>query len=394
MLISHYSKRFSHFWVLVFREYLQKNCLTKASALALTSLFALVPLLMVSISILSMLPAFKNIQGEFQQFILQNMLPSSGEIVNEYLKMFMKNRAGLPIAAVVVLIFISVMMMRSLEKVLNDIWHVNKERPLAQAFLLYWAVLSLGPILLGTSLGLSSYLLSWQWFDAGLSKAFNFLQILPLVFNFVAFTFIYQVVPFTRVKLKHALLGGLLMAVVFDLAKKGFAWYALNLPAYEMLYGTLAIIPLFILWVTISWQLLLLGAIVVRMLSVPPAACKQGNIMPFELALRVLKILHIQQKNKQAVDKNELIQNIQKVDPSVIDKVLSALVKHRYLSITHDQKYVISCDLSMEKLNDFYQNMACFLTLYSAKNDELSLLKKALHQQMDVPLIHFVLSER
>lgn len=93
-LIQNYSKRFSRFWVSVFKEYLQQNCLTKASSLALTSLFALVPLLMVSISILSMLPAFKSIQGDFQQFILHNMLPSSGEAINEYLKLFSNYPAG------------------------------------------------------------------------------------------------------------------------------------------------------------------------------------------------------------------------------------------------------------------------------------------------------------
>ncbi|WP_116964371.1 YihY family inner membrane protein [Fastidiosibacter lacustris] len=390
-LICHYSKRFLSFWVWVFKAYMQQNCLAKASVLALTSLFALVPLLMVSISILSMLPVFKSMQGDFQQFILQNMLPSSGEVVNEYLKMFMQNRAGLPITAVVVLFFISIMMMRSLEKVLNDIWQVKKERPLSQAFLLYWAVLSLGPLLVGASLGLSSYLLSWHWLNDGVSRFVNFLQILPFVFNLIAFTFIYQVVPFTRVKLKHAILGGLLMALVFDLAKKAFAWYALNLPTYEMLYGALAIIPLFILWVAISWQLLLLGAIVVRMLSLEPVLRGQGKAMRFELSIKILKVLYEQQKSKRAVSKNELIKIGLDVDLNALDELLALLVKHHYVCITQEQKYVLSCDLATEKLNVLYQNLACFLSLSKDENIELSSLKAGMHKQMDLALINLVI---
>lgn len=389
-LIQSYSKRFSHFWVSVFREYLQQNCLTKASSLALTSLFALVPLLMVSISILSMLPAFKSIQGDFQQFILHNMLPSSGEAVNEYLKLFMKNRAGLPITAVVVLFFISIMMMRSLEKVLNDIWQVKKERPLSQAFLLYWAVLSLGPLLVGASLGLSSYLLSWHWLNDGFSQLISFLQVLPFVFNLIAFTFIYQVVPYTRVKFKHALLGGLMMAVVFDLAKKVFAWYALNLPTYEMLYGTLAIIPLFILWIAISWQLFLLGAIVVRMLSVPSALRVKQKTPQFSLAIDVLRLLYIKQKSKCAIDKEVCAKDLSHIDLKLLDAVLIALVKYQYISITQEQKYVLSCDLSQEKLNDFYQNMHSFLSLQDDRNQALNGLRKTIYQQMDKPLIDFI----
>ena len=388
--INYHSKRFSAFWVWVFKEYLEQNCLSKASSLALTSLFALVPLLIVSISVLSMLPSFRSMQGEVQQFILHNMLPSSGEAINQYLKLFMKNRAGLPITAVVILFFISIMMMRSLEKVLNEIWQVKKERPLSQALLLYWAVLSLSPILVGASLGLSSYLLSWRWLNEGVNDLFGFLQILPFIFNLIAFTFIYQVVPYTKVKLRHALLGGLLMAVMFDFAKKIFAWYALNLPTYEMLYGTLAIIPLFIIWIAISWQLFLLAAIVVRGLSIPASQRSKIHYPGLELALKILKALLAKQKLKEEASLNHLAKSIIGANFSELDSVLKALLKHHYVSVNQEQMYVLSCDLSRETLYALYQNLEYFLTLEIHKNDDLALTKEYVQKQLNQPLMNFV----
>ena len=387
MTIKIYTKRFLYFWVWVFKEYLQQNCFAKASALALTSLFALVPLLMVSISILSMLPAFQSLQGQFQNFIFENMLPSSGSAINEYLQMFLKNRVGLPVTAVVVLFVISVMMMRSLEKVLNEIWQVQQERPLTQALLLYWAVLSLGPILVGTSLTVSSYLLSLKWWGVNESLGFNLLSLLPFLFNFIAFTFIYLVVPNTKVKLGHAIIGGVMMAVVFDLTKKAFAWYALHPPTYEMLYGTLAIIPLFILWVALSWQLFLLGAVIVHALGLSHQQRQIGESTTFELSLMVLKILLVAQVDKKGMNAMAISKKLGQKNIKTIQQLLSRFAKKNYVVQSAQNKYYLACDLNSVMLSELYQDMRIYFALDAADtNDYLKQIKKEISDQLNVSI--------
>ncbi|WP_162902115.1 YihY family inner membrane protein [Facilibium subflavum] len=383
---KHYFRRFLQYWVWVFKEYLQQNCLAKASTLALTSLFALVPLLIVSLSILSMLPAFKSIQSQFQAFILQNLMPSTGVTVNTYLQMFLEKRAGLPVTAVIVLVFISIMMMRALEKVLNNIWYVKKERPLMQAILLYWAVLTLGPIFVGSSLGVSSYLLSWQWIGDGIGGYFPLLKLLPFFFNLIAFSFIYTVVPFTNVRLWHAILGGAFMAVLFDVAKTIFAWYVFYLPTYEMLYGALAIIPLFILWVAISWQIFLLGAVVVHALSVPWQQKIEKKCDKFDLALRVLKVLQQAQKEKKSYTLSKINQKALGASMSHLQQVLDKLVACGYIQLTQAQRYCLNCDVSTESLAMLYRRLHYHLDLDSKSFESLSGVKKTVKASMEMPI--------
>ncbi|MBK2124914.1 YihY family inner membrane protein [Fangia hongkongensis] len=377
-------KRFSTYWVWVFREYFYQGCFNKASALALSSLFAVVPLLMVSLSILSMLPAFKDLQSEFQEFIVQNFIPSASEAISKYLQIFLHNRVGLPVTAVVVLFIISIMMIRSMEKVLNGIWYVKKQRPLVQAILLYWAVLTLGPILVGASLALSSYIASLHWFGHSFGGYVSLLALLPFIFNWIAFSFIYQVLPYTRVRFFHALLGGLLMAVVFDLAKKIFSAYVVYLPTYEMLYGTLAIIPLFILWVGLVWQMFLLGAVAVKALSVTHQQ-KTGIKEPrFEHYLELLKLLYVAELNKKRVS---LLALSAKVDMSTLglQKMLNQLEKYNYI-IQMNGHYLLISNLERLSVSECYADMGAFLSLDEDKFKGLSGMRLTLKQLMAMPV--------
>ncbi len=349
-------KRFSTFWYWVVREFFKQKCTARASALSLTSLLAIVPLIIVLMSVLSMVPEFKSLEGKIQQFIFHNFVPSTGSTIGVYIEQITNSRVGLPIMAVVFLFVVSVLMIMSLEGALNDIWQVRAKRSIGSAFLLYWGCLTIGPILLGGGLAVSSYMASLTWLsDISLNGPLKILIALPFIFNVCAFTFIYYVIPNTKINLWHALLGGLFSAVVFEIAKKVFALYVMAVPTYELIYGALAAIPLFIIWVFVSWQIFLLGAIVVNGLYLSQARRDTYQINDFTLAMRVIKHLSEAQSIGKICTLKRLIRSEKYVSVGAMKHVLNRLNEIKLVFASASGEYVLNFDpnkLSMLILYD------------------------------------------
>jgi membrane protein len=162
------------------------------------------------------------------------------------------------------------MMMATIEQTFNDIWRVRQQRRLLQRFLTYWAILTLGPLLIGASLSLTSQLFSLALFDGRgvLHDARGMLlQALPVALEVLTFMMLYTLVPNAPVKWRHALVGGVFAALLFELAKHGFAYYVTRVPTYQTIYGALAALPIFLVWIYLSWLVILLGAVVTAHLS-------------------------------------------------------------------------------------------------------------------------------
>ncbi|MFZ9036141.1 MAG: YihY family inner membrane protein [Francisellaceae bacterium] len=390
---KHYVKRFYVYWVWVFREYFYRNCLIQATSLTLTSLFALVPLLMVFLSIFSLLPAFKQLQDNFQNIILENMLPSSGQSVLMYLQHLTLNRVGLPVTAVIVLFIISILMIRSVERVLNSIWHIRRQRPAVTAFLLYWAVLTLGPLLFGSGIAISSYLLSRQWLGMivfGYEKLF--ISALPVVFNFLVLLFIYKVVPYTRVKFLHAAAGALFAAVLIEIAKKLFGWYVLKLPTYELVYGALSIIPVFILWVLLSWQIFLLAAVVSFGLSVSHTEKQKTMTDELDVLLSILGVLYQAQQQKISMTTGQIASSVPGIGRDRLQQLLKQLVLKRYINVTQASQYSLNCDLAHETILNFYQSFMFYLNVNAKDDDTEAMLKlrRNIAHQLETPLSRII----
>ena len=234
-----------------------------AGYLAYVSLMSLVPLLVVMFSVMTAFPLFSDVKEAIEGFVYNNFLPTSGDLIREHLSGFVNNASKMSVVALTFLFLFALLLISAIDKSLNNIWQVKEKRRLITSFSMYWLVLTLGPVLVSTSIALSSYILSLMSVEnienAAAGKTFLFL--LPFAVSIIAFTFLYLVVPNVTVPIKYAAVGACFAALLFEFAKKGFAFYLLQLPSYQAIYGTLAIIPILFLWVYLSWLIVLSGAV-------------------------------------------------------------------------------------------------------------------------------------
>ncbi|MDE1183803.1 YihY family inner membrane protein [Paraburkholderia sp.] len=238
-----------------------------AGSLTFTSMLAIVPLATVAFALFTAFPIFGSFQMSLQAFLAEHLMPAQiNDQIFKYLNQFAAKAKGLTTMGMIVLFVTSVMTMMTVESAFNVIWRVRKSRPLAQRILVYWAIITLGPILIGVSLSVSSYLMSQ-------SMAFAGAQHMPMVIEWaltgavlpltaLAFTMLYVFLPNCRVEWRDAVIGGLGAAVAFELAKRGFGYYIRRIPTYTAVYGAFAAVPMFLLWMYLSWFITLVGAMV------------------------------------------------------------------------------------------------------------------------------------
>ena len=241
-----------------------------ASALSFTTLLALVPLLTVIFSMFSLFPVFENWTGQLETYVFQHFVPAAGETVKGYLFSFSENAGKLTAVGLLFLMISSLLLLATIEDTFNDIWRVTRGRNMVQRLLVYWAVLTLGPILIAVSLSMSSALLSLSLIadQTVIAEATqNILSLLPLLLELVSYLVCYMAIPNTTVKFRHALVGAITATIFFELSKIGFAYYIVNFKSYQLIYGALATIPIFFLWVYLSWIVMLVGAQVTAVLK-------------------------------------------------------------------------------------------------------------------------------
>ena len=244
-----------------------KRCLddqitVNAGYLAYVTLLSLVPMLAVVFAIFSAFPVFQEFRATIENFIFNNFVPTSTETIKEHIGAFTGNANKMTAMGIGFLIFVALLLIRNVDATLNRIWRTKNKRPIVISFAIYWMVLTLGPVLLGASLGVTSYLVSLAAYaDEGIPGFSGFLLgLLPYVISTAGFMLIYTLVPNTRVPIKASLPGAMFAALLFELSKKGFAAYVSNFPSYEVIYGALATIPILFVWVYLSWIVVLLGA--------------------------------------------------------------------------------------------------------------------------------------
>lgn len=249
-------------WVV--QRFREDRCTRVAGALSFTTLLALVPLTAVMFAIFSRFELFQSWMMLVQEFIYGNFVPDSGEAVRLYLQKFAANAGRLTIWGLLLLFLTSLMLMATIERVFNDIWHVPHTRKRLHRFLSYGAVLVLGPMLIGITLSSTSYLVSLPLFsrDATFSGLKVFLLMAaPVIFEWLAFWTLYVVVPNYRVRWRHGLIGSLFATVTFEIAKRGFVLFVANFANYKAIYGAVAALPVFLIWIYLSWTIILAGAV-------------------------------------------------------------------------------------------------------------------------------------
>jgi len=266
-LIFYFSRRVKREQIQVVAGYLSYVCL-----------MSLVPLMVVMLSVMTAFPLFAELQESIEQFVYKNFVPAAGDVVQHYLSGFVDNASKMSAVAISFLFVAALLLISSIDSTFNKIWRVNDKRRTITSFAMYWMVLTLGPILVGASIALSSYLVSIVSVDEydvlGLFDIF--LRMLPLISSIIAFVILYMAVPNKAVPFKYAISGAFVAGVLFELAKKAFALYIAAFPSYQVIYGALATIPIIFLWVYVSWLIVLTGALITVSLQEYPLFKEKG----------------------------------------------------------------------------------------------------------------------
>lgn len=290
------------------RRFQQDECLRSAAALTYMSLFAVVPLMTVVYAMLSAVPAFAQFGAELQDFIFDHFLPASGHEIQTYLRRFSEQALTLTGWGAAFLFVTALTMMTKIEKEFNAIWRTRGNRKGLSSFLLYWAILSLGPLCVGLAIGISTYVASlgilFDHVDI-FGTRILLLNTVPWLLTSAAFTLLFAAVPNCRVPIRHALIGGAISGLCFEVGKYVFALVMKN-ASYQLIYGTFAAFPLFLLWIYISWVIVLAGAELVHALS-GYSDPQTRQIPRITVALAVLELLWQRHQDGESLGERELL---------------------------------------------------------------------------------------
>ena len=340
------------------------QCLPKAATLSYTFLLALVPLFAVAFSVVAAFPFVDEWSERIQDFVFANYVPAASDSIQNSIQTaiddFVAGARKLPAGSVVFLILTALLLMQEIEGTMNRLFRVRELRTRTGRFMVYWAMLSLGPILVGGSLAMSSKLLAVlgsQHIDTSTLTAFV-LSVLPFVVQTMAFLLIYWIVPNRRVPFKAALSGAFFAALLFEGAKIGFVWYVTTFPTYQAVYGAMAVIPIFLLWIYVSWVVVLLGAILASGLTgmdflrthveVPPA-------QRFGLLVRICGHLWQAQRGGTGLTEAELMRLETKVSEARLVDLLDTLRQARVVRRSETGLWMLVRDPTEVTLLDLYQ---------------------------------------
>lgn len=233
-----------------------------AGHLTYVSLLSLVPLIVVMFTIFSAFPVFEQLQRNVEDALIANLLPTSGEQLKSYIDEFVANASKMTGVGIAFLFVVAVMLISAIDSTLNSIWRDTSKRRLTVSLAIYWMILTLGPVLIGSGLAATSYLISLtQFAEEYVSGVRSFaLWLVPVVTSFVAFVLLYQLVPNRTVRFRYAAFGAGIAAILFELGKQVFSLYITYFPTYQAIYGALATIPILLVWIYLSWTIVLSGA--------------------------------------------------------------------------------------------------------------------------------------
>lgn len=241
-----------------------------AGYLTYSTTLAIVPLVMVVFSIFTAFPIFQEATEQLKTLIYDNFAPNAGDMVEEYLDLFVANSKKMGIISTIGLVVVALMLIKSIDEILNQMWHNHRKRSIFISFLLYAMILFIVPLLAGSSIAISSYIFSMAIFNENglLSFSQQLLQYTPFLLIWLLFTTVYWLVPNTNVDIRHAMLGASIAAIFFTLGKQAFIWYITTFPSYQAIYGALAVLPIMLLWIHLSWQVVLAGGLITSTLNI------------------------------------------------------------------------------------------------------------------------------
>jgi membrane protein len=251
---------------------LEEERLTQvAGSLTFTTILALVPILTIALAIFTMFPLFNTFRMSLEAYFIQSLIPKGiSNTILDYLGVFAAKASRMSAVGAIALVFTTVATISMIDSTFNHIWRVKTKRPLLQRIIAYWTLITLGPLLIGISISLTAHLLKatdWMTINLPFISAF-FYTAISVGLTTVAFTLLYMVIPNRFVDWRDAAWGGLIAGLAFEIAKRLFGVYLARFPSYTVIYGALAAIPIFLIWIYLSWLIILVCAIIVAALPV------------------------------------------------------------------------------------------------------------------------------
>lgn len=276
-------------------RFIQDNCAQIASSLTFTTLLSLVPLITIALTLFSAFPVFDDFSVQIKIYLLNNLMPeTAGRIITQYMEQFTESAGRLSAVGVVFLGITAMLLLMTISQAFDTIWQVSRRQSVLKRLIVYWAVLTLAPILVGASLSLTSWLVGLSMGYAKHMPIFGVgvLKILPVLFTTLAFVILFRIVPNRYVPLNHALIGGVVSSVLFESMNRVFGYYISHFPTYKLVYGAFASVPIFLMWIYLSWLTILLGAVVTA--SLPHWRTPSARYLPaVERMLDAMRVLRI-----------------------------------------------------------------------------------------------------
>ena len=349
-------------FLFMWRHFVHDRIIMSAGSLAFQTLLSLVPLMSVSLSILKVFPLFASLKQHIGDFLFQNFAPAQGAMLKQYLWEFIDKTSSLSTVGGLFLILIALFLISTIDQTLNDIWEVQTPRRKLQGFTLYWTVLTLGPVFIGTSVAASSYV--WYSLLSGtqlLEMKVRLLSFVPFFNTAIAFFLLYMLVPNRKVRFIHALAGGVLAAVLFELAKRWFAFYVSSFATFEHIYGALSVVPMLFFWIYLEWVVVLTGAEFVFSLGYfRPVACRAREFDPLQgipEIVAVLRAVWLAQTSGSFVSGKKLLASEIIRDRGKLGLAVELLKRNGFLHQTTDGGVAISADIHAMTLCDLYEKL-------------------------------------
>jgi membrane protein len=340
----------------VWAHFQEDRCLEEAASLSYTSLLSMVPLLAVVFGIVSVFPVFSQWSNDLQSLIFDNFLPDTGEQIVPYITTFLDSVSSLTLPGTLVLLVTALLLMVRIEVAFNRIWRVDRNRTLTNRIVMYWALLTLGPLLIAAAIALSAQ----DFFQAdGIAGGFPpWLQkVGTFLLSWLVFTLFFVLVPNRRVRFRDALIGALLSTVLFSLAKAGFVAYVSN-TNYKVIYGALATVPIFLLWLYLVWIVVLLGASLAASLTTFSDYDRYDSDWPdrweFQLVVRLVGHLCGAQSHGSALSREKLMELETQASELQIVRLMGQLADARVATRDEDGNWLLARDPDSLSLGALY----------------------------------------
>ena len=355
-----YDQNWFQFILFVIRRFEADRCREQAGSLTYTTLFAVVPMLTVFLVIISSIKALEPARQQLQQMIYSNFLPKTSIAFDKAFNVFTQNSSNLTVIGVLFLFVTTVMMLTSIETVFNRIWRVDETRNGIIGFMRYWTIISLGPILLGSAFVISSTVASMSLLSNftghyQVDGTFVF-GIISFSLTILGFFILYWTIPNRSVPIQAAAIAGVFSAVVFELLKNLFGFIMANFTSYTIVYGAFAAIPIFLLWIFLSWNIILLGVEICYALT----AFHSGNVkvrQPVLMLLDLLQLFYNKQKTGDVVTDEEALNVLGRGEIGRWPGYVSLLEKQNLIRKTDNNEYVLARNLDSLDFWTLYKSL-------------------------------------